>query len=147
MKVSHILATRKADRAGFTLMEMILVLAIIALLVGAGVVGMVGVLDDAKFGKAEMDMKAIEGGLIRYQTAALFYPTTEQGLRALVERPGSEPIPRRWTKKMEPSKLLDPWGREFQYLNPGSHNPDSYDLWSVGPDGQEGTGDEIGNWE
>lgn len=128
-------------------MEMILVLAIIALLVGAGVVGMVNVLEDAKFTRAETDIQAIKGALIRYQTMALFYPSTEQGLKALVERPSSEPIPRKWTKKMEQSKLKDPWGHEYQYANPGRQNPTGYDLWSLGPDGQDNTGDEFGNWE
>ncbi len=137
----------RARRAGFTLMEMILVLAIISLLLGAGVFTMVGVVEDAKLSRAEADLETLEANLVRYQTMALRFPTTEQGLMSLVNRPSVEPIPRKWTKKMEESALLDPWGKPYNYANPGARNPTGFDLWSVGPDGTNATEDDIGNWE
>ena len=136
-----------ARRAGFTLMEMILVLAIISLLLGAGVFTMVGVLEDAKYQKASADLSSLQPNLVRYQTMSLRFPTTEQRLNSLVNRPGSEPIPRKWTKKMEDSALYDPWQNPYQYANPGAKNPTGYDLWSIGPDGTNATEDDIGNWE
>ena len=134
-------------RAGFTLMEMILVLAIISLLLGAGVFTMVGVVEDAKWSRAEADLETLETNLVRYQTMALRFPTTEQGLVSLVNRPSAEPMPRKWTKKMEESALYDPWGNLYHYANPGAKNPTGFDLWSVGPDGTNATEDDIGNWE
>ena len=139
--------TLAAQRAGFTLMEMILVLAIISLLLGAGVFTMLNVVEDAKLQRAAADLETLETNLVRYQTMALRYPTTEQGLNALVNRPSSEPIPRKWTKKMEESALYDPWGNPYQYANPGNNNPTGFDLWSMGPDNTNATEDDIGNWE
>ena len=84
---------------------------------------------------------------MRYQTMALRYPTTEQGLKALVTRPGTEPIPRKWTAKMEDAALFDPWQSPYQYANPGRNNQTGYDLWSMGPDMTNGTDDDLGNWQ
>ena len=131
---------------GFTLMEMLLVLGIIALLVGMGTYMMVNVLGDAEIGKARGDIKTLEASLIRYKTKGGLYPTTEQGLKALVTKPADGPQPRSYSTLLREQALMDPWGNSYQYRRPGRHNPETYDVYSVGPDGQDGTEDDIGNW-
>ena len=131
----------------FTLMEMVVVLAIIALLMGAGVYMMTDVRDDAKYQMAITGINSLKTNLIRYETFSRRLPTTEQGLQALVSRPESEPRPRNWKPMLEsPDGLLDPWNNPYQYLNPGKRNTDGYDLFSYGPDKKSGTEDDIGNW-
>lgn len=127
-------------------MEMMLVLFIIALIVGGGVVLMQNVGQDAEISKAKSDIRSWETNLIRYKTKALALPTQQQGLEAMVVKPTVEPIPRSWTPMAKPEALLDPWQRKYQYRNPGKQNPSSYDVFSLGPDGQEGTEDDVGNW-
>ena len=76
------------------------------------------------------------------------YPTTEQGLKALIKKPTASPVPKNWKKGGYVQELPeDPWGNKYQYANPGVHNPDSYDLYSFGPDQEEGSDDDIGNWQ
>ncbi len=137
---------RSYSTQGYTLMEMILVLFIISLLLGGGVFLMQNVGKDAEIGKAGADIKAWETNLIRYKTKALMLPTQSQGLEAMVKEPTSEPKPKSWIPMAKPEALMDPWGKKYQYRNPGKHNTDSYDVYSFGPDGQEGTRDDIGNW-
>ena len=131
---------------GFTLMEMLLVLAIIGLLVGMGSYMMVNVVGDAEDMKATADLKAFEANLIRYKTKASLYPTTQQGLKALVTRPSDGPQPRSWKQYTKEPALYDPFGNPYQYQLPGTRNPDTYDIWSIGKDGKSGTEDDIGNW-
>lgn len=135
-----------ASAHGYTLMEMILVLFIISLLLGGGVYLMQGVGQDAEIVKARADIKTWETNLIRYKTQALMLPTQPQGLEAMVKEPSSEPKPKMWTPMTKPEALIDPWGKKYQYRNPGKKNPQSYDVFSTGPDGQEGTPDDLGNW-
>lgn len=73
-------------------------------------------------------------------------PTTEQGIKALVERPSSEPVPERWTQLLE-EVPKDPWGQEYKYRYPATKSKKPYDIYSAGKDGQEGTDDDIGNWK
>lgn len=127
-------------------MEMMLVLFIIALILGGGVYMMQNVGQDAEYGKAQGDIKAWETNLIRYKTKALLLPTQQQGLESMVTKPSAEPIPKRWSQMAKPEALMDPWGNRYQYRNPGKRNPQSYDVFSVGPDKQEGTEDDVGNW-
>jgi len=129
------------------LMEMILVLAIISILLGTGVFTMLNVVEDAKLQQAEAALETLETNLVRYQTMALRYPTTEQGLDALVNRPSTEPVPRKWTQKMEERALYDPWTNPYQYTNPGVRNATGFDLWSIGPDGIASSEDDLGNWQ
>lgn len=136
-----------SSRRGFTLMEMLLVLGIIALLVGMGIFTMTDVLGDAEEGKARGDIQTLRTNLIRYKTKGGMYPTTEQGLDALVKRPTTAPQPRSWKQYYSSEQaLMDPWNNKYQYQYPGKHNTDSYDIFSMGQDGQPGTEDDIGNW-
>lgn len=131
---------------GFTLMEMMLVLFIIALILGGGVYLMQNVGQDAEISKAQADIKAWETNLIRYKTRNLFVPTQQQGLEAMVIQPSSDPKPKMWVQLSKPEALNDPWGHKYQFRNPGKHNPSGYDVYSFGPDGMDGTNDDVGNW-
>ncbi len=131
---------------GFTLMEMLLVLGIIALLVGMGTYMMVNVLGDAEEGKVKADIQTLKASLIRYKTKGGIYPTTEQGLKALVTKPSDGPQPRSYKTLLSEQALYDPWGNLYQYRRPGRNNPEDFDIYSLGPDGKEGTDDDIGNW-
>lgn len=128
-------------------MEMLLVLAIIALLVGMGTYMMVGVLGDAESGKARSDIQSFRASLIRYKTMAGTYPTSGQGLEALVNRPSDGPKPRSWKKLLQEGALTDPWAQPYQYRYPSTKSDDPYDIYSMGPDMKDGTEDDIGNWE
>ena len=139
--------SRYRRNRAFTLMEMILVLGIIALLLGVGTYFMVDVLSDAEEGKAKADITALSTSLIRYKTKARMYPSEQQGLDALVNRPNSQPEPASWKQFMKPQGIIDPWGQTYEYRYPGKHNATSYDIFSLGFDKKEGTEDDIGNWE
>jgi len=127
-------------------MEMLLVLGIIALLVGMGTFMMVDVLGDAEEGKVKGDIQTMKANLIRYKTKGGIYPSSEQGLKALVSKPSDGPQPRSYKSLMREEALLDPWGNIYQYRRPGRQNPEEYDIYSWGKDGQDGTEDDIGNW-
>ena len=131
-------------RRGYTLVEIMLVLAIIAVLVGAGIYKLSGNLDVAKETRVDADIATVTTQLKTYEMQALTLPTTEQGLDALVTQPTTDPIPARWHQLFE-SVPVDPWNRPYQYRNPGTHNPNGFDLYSLGPKGKEGDGN-FGNW-
>lgn len=138
----HLLSQR-----GYTLVEIMLVLSIIAVLLAAGIHYMAGNLDTAKEIRVRGDIQTITVQLRTYEMQNLFMPTSEQGLLALVTQPTTEPKPARWRHLLDKEALMDPWGTLYQYKNPGKHNVTGFDLYSVGPDRTEGTADDIGNWE
>lgn len=132
--------------SGFTLIEMLIVLAIISLLVGMGTYMMKNVIVDAEVGRAKADIQALNASLIRYKTRAGFYPTTEQGLKALVSMPTVGPKPQSYTSLIAEQAIIDPWTQPYEYRRPGEKNPETYDIFSKGADGKVGTDDDIGNW-
>jgi general secretion pathway protein G len=136
---------RSFARGGFTLMEMLIVLSIIALLTAMVMYNLTGVTDTARKQKVQSDLLGFKEMLAAYQLESGALPTTEQGLKVLWARPTAEPIPQHWRAMLE-SETLDPWQHSYQYRNPGKHNPDRYDVFSTGPDGQVDTADDIGNW-
>jgi general secretion pathway protein G len=111
----------------------------------------VGRTDDARIGAAKQDIASIMQALKLYRLDNGRYPTTEQGLRALIERPGTEPQPANWKQGgyLERSSVpKDPWGKEYQYLSPGLRG--EIDVFSFGRDGQsggEGVDADIGSWQ
>lgn len=125
----------------FTLVELLLVVTIIGILAGAVLINFTGKSQEAKVTRARLDIGNIGSALSLYEIETGSFPSGDQGLMALVEDPG---VPG-WTRKLNASSLKDPWGNEYQYSYPGSRDSD-YDLYSIGPDGQEGTDDDIGNW-
>ncbi len=135
---------RTLRQGGFTLLEIMLVVAIIALLVGGAVVMVGPAMKQAKTTRVETDIATLKTDLLMYQSYSGSYPTTEQGLSALRARPTSEPQPVRWSKVLD-DLPLDPWNQAYHYECPGTHNTDGYDLYSTGTpgSGQEGI---IGNW-
>jgi general secretion pathway protein G len=128
--------------AGYTLFEIMLVLGIIAVLVGSAIFMLVGNVDLAKEQRVGSDISAISIQLRAYEMQNLRKPTTSQGLKALVEPPTEDPKPRKWRQFME-AVPLDPWGKEYCYVNPGKFKKNGYDLYSFGPDGVESK-DDIG---
>jgi general secretion pathway protein G len=143
MKKRHFLPMQRHS-AGYTLIEIMLVLAIIAVLLGAGIYKVIGNLDAARETRVQSDIATITTQLKTYEMENLFMPTTEQGLDALVKTPSSDPKPRRWRQLLE-KVPEDPWGMPYQYRNPGVKNPNSFDLFSWGPDRKESE-DDLGNW-
>jgi general secretion pathway protein G len=129
-------------RSGFTLLEMVIVLGIIAMILGGAVFGMRKIGDAAKLKQVDADMKAYDSALRMYKLNATNYPTTQQGLQALVTKPTSAPVPRKWTSVAD-RLTPDPWGSEYGYKFPGRKNPSEFEIISKGPDGQEGTEDDI----
>jgi general secretion pathway protein G len=130
---------RLRAEAGYTLLEIMMVLSIIALLLGAVIYTMSDKIDIAKELRVKSDLQAISTELRTYEMLNYRKPTTEQGLKALVQMPSSAPKPQHWKKLME-SVPLDPWGNEYVYRNPGKFKTDGYDLYSLGPKGEEGEG-------
>ena len=140
---------RRAVRAaGFTLIEIMVVITILGILAALIVPRVVGRTDDARISAAKQDIASVMQALKLYRLDNGRYPSTEQGLRALVERPSTEPVPSNWKQGGYLDRLpKDPWGNEYQYLNPGVHG--EIDVFSFGRDGQpggEGPDADIGSW-
>ena len=134
-------------RAAFTLLEIMLVVLIIGLLIGMALRFTGGKLDEARQVKVKGDIQQMKTNLLMYQAGNGFYPSTEQGLKALVTKPESEPKPRNW-RQLDSEVPRDPWDKEYFYVQPGKHNPKEYDIFSAGPDRlPETEEDNIGNWE
>jgi general secretion pathway protein G len=140
-------AVSRRARRGFTLMEMIIVLTIIALLVALAMSTLTGTTDTAREEAARANVLALKTALYSYQLQCGSLPTQDQGLKALWEKPTIEPVPARWRAQFSEDEGTDPWNRPYKYLNPGKHNPDSFDVYSTGSDGVDGAADNIGNWK
>ena len=132
---------------GFTLIELMVVLAIIGILAALVVPSVLGRADDARVTAARTDVGNLAQALKLYKLDNQRFPTAEQGLQALVVRPSAEPVPTNWKSYLD--KLpADPWGRPYQYLNPGLKG--EIDVMSWGADGQsggEGVNADIGSWQ
>ncbi len=132
--------------SAFTLLEIMLVVTIIAILVGGAIVAFAPALDTTKKTKAAADIEQMKTWLVMYSARAGGFPTTEQGLQALAAKPTSEPVPSNWSPQTDDIPK-DPWNHDYLYECPGTHHPDSFDLFSCGPDGKPHTPDDIGNWK
>lgn len=138
----------RAD-SGFTLLEILLALGILAMLVALAVTNVGKILGGAQDSVAKTFVReSMKTPLTAYRISVGDYPSTEEGLQALVTAPENKAD--RWKGPyvdVPGGKLpLDPWGEPYQYRYPGVHNKDGYDLWSKGPDKTDGTDDDIGNW-
>ncbi|HEV09594.1 MAG: type II secretion system major pseudopilin GspG [Sulfurihydrogenibium sp.] len=129
---------------GFTLIELLVVIIILGLLAALIVPKITGRVDEAKVETTKVQLKALKDALEQYKLDNGTYPTTQQGLKALVEKPTTPPIPPRWRQYLD--KLpKDGWGNDFIYVSPGVNRP--FELKSPGPDGVEGTDDDISVWD
>jgi len=136
-----------AKNAGFTLIELMIVVVILAILAAAVIPRLSGRTKQARISTAQMDISAnISVALDLYELDNGRYPASDQGLKALQTKPSSSPVPINWNGPYLKRKPIDPWGNEYKYAYPGTHSND-YDLYSLGPDATEGTKDDITNWE
>jgi len=139
------------NNRGMTLIEIMVVVFILALLAALVAPKIIGRSDDAKIADAKVQIKHLETGLKLYKLDNGSYPTTEQGLQALIEKPTVGQIPKNWRAEgyLEGKKIpKDPWGNDYVYLSPGEHG--DYDICSYGADGVkggEGINADISNWE
>ena len=136
----------KNRRAGFTLIELMLVLVILSAIAAMVVPRLAGRSEEARRKVAEADIKGnLSVALKLYEVDNGRYPSTEQGLASLLEKPSSPPTPKDWKGPYLEQEPLDPWQKAYVYRYPGSHPPRDYDLSSFGPDGVE-SDDDIRNW-
>lgn len=139
---------QRAVQRGFTLIEVMVVVVILGILAAIVVPKVMDRPDAARITKAKQDIRALESALNLYRLDNYNYPSTDQGLEALVSKPSGSPEPRNWKNGGYLDRLpRDPWGQEYQFLSPGSHGV--VDIYSLGADGRpggEGVNGDIGNW-
>ncbi|MCL2349381.1 MAG: type II secretion system major pseudopilin GspG [Planctomycetaceae bacterium] len=133
-------------RSGFTLIEIMLVLFILMTIIGIGTFSVITVQRNAMIRIAKVNVENFSKNLDLYASIVGCYPSSEDGLDALRNCPTSLPDPSKWVQVAKKDIPLDPWGSPYQYQYPGSHNADTFDLWSFGPDKITGTEDDITNW-
>lgn len=133
-------------KAGFTLVEMLLVIGLIVLLAGLVIVNVDNIFGDqqAKLTHFKVN-EAFKTPLFKYRMDMGSYPSTDQGLKALLQKPSNDSGKWRGPYVDKAEDIVDPWGNELKYRYPSTNNPGSYDLYSLGPDGSE-SGDDIRNW-
>ncbi len=133
---------------GFTFIELVVAIAILAILATIVLPRVMGKVDDAAVAKAKADVRNIVTALDLYKLDNFSYPSTDQGLAALKSKPGGQPEPANWKAGGYVEQLpKDPWNRDYEYLSPGQHG--EIDVWSLGRDGKpggEGADADIGNW-
>ena len=133
---------------GFTLIEIMIVVVILSILASMVIPRLMDRPDQARVVKAQQDIRVIESTLSMYRLDNYVYPTSAQGLDALMEKPTLQPIPKKWTSPYLDRLPYDPWGNPYVYTMPGEHG--DYDLTSFGSDGELGGADyasEINNWQ
>jgi general secretion pathway protein G len=140
--------SRCRRQSGFTLIEIMVVVIIIGLLAAIVAPQVIGRVDDAQIEKARADIRNIESAMDLYRLDNFAYPSTEQGIDALVNKP-NDPNIRNWNPGGYIGRTpRDPWGNPYQYLNPGSHG--TIDIYTLGADGRpggDGINADIGNWD
>jgi general secretion pathway protein G len=135
-------------RSGFTLIEVLLVLAILVIIASFAVMAYGPIQRKAYSNAAKTQVRALKGPLQAYRLDMNDFPTSAQGLEALRNPPGDLANPGKWSGPYLDSPVpLDPWEQQYQYEYPGRHDADMPDIWSMGPDGADGTPDDVGNWQ
>jgi len=138
-----------ARARGFTLIEILVVITILAIMGAVVVPKLIGRVDEARISAAKLDINNLKSALNMYKLDNQRYPTTDQGLQALVTKPTSGPEAKGWRSGYIEKLPADPWKNPYQYIAPGTHGT-AFDIFSYGADGQPGgTGDDadIGSWE
>ena len=131
--------TLREKQQGFTLLEIMLVVTIIALLLGAAIYKLGGNVEYSRHVRVAADIQGINTQLKLYESMNGFFPTTDQGLQALVTQADTDPRPTRWYQLYK-EMPKDPWQNNYIYICPGLKNPNSYDLYSAGPSRKPGAG-------
>lgn len=134
---------KHTGRSGFTLIELMVVVIIIAALAAMVLPKVLPATDSAKTHIAAGDIANITVALKLYRLHNDRYPTSDEGLDALLKPSTS----RTWKESYLERPAVDPWGRKYQYRSPGTHNAGGFDLWSMGVDGQDNTADDVTNWQ
>jgi general secretion pathway protein G len=138
----------KKQQSGFTMIELMVVIVILGILATVVVPKIMGNPDKARVVKAKQDVRALESALNLYRLDNFTYPTTDQGLDALINKPEGEEV-RNWKQGGYMSRMpQDPWGNDYLYLSPGQHG--NIDIYSLGADSQpegEGANADVGNWD
>jgi len=133
-------------RAGFTLVEILLVLAIIMILATIGIINIDKIFGDTQDKVASFQVnETFKTPLLKYRLDVRNYPSSSEGLDVLMKRPAAGS--KSWKGPYVDQVPLDPWKNAYRYRFPGEKNQGGYDLWSIGPDGMDGTPDDIGNWQ
>lgn len=137
-----------SDNCGFSLIEIILVVIIIATLSAMVVPRLSGRSEQARQAAAKADIEVnIPTALKLYELDNGFPPTTDQGLNALLQKPTTTPMPENWNGPYLEKLPVDPWGRPYQYQSPGTNRPHDYDLSSLGKDPKpDASSDDVANW-
>jgi general secretion pathway protein G len=137
------------NRGGFTLLEILLVVVIIGMLVGVAAVNLTKSSEKAKLTSTRNQIDAYKTALGVYEMDNGFFPSADQGLQALIQQPSSAPQPMNWKGPyLDPAVLkTDPWGHDYVYKYPGTHNTAGYDLYSLGITGVDGDPGNLGNWQ
>jgi len=135
---------RRERTAGFTLMEVLLVLVILVVLASMAVNVFWGTQEKADKQAAATQVGLYARALDHFRLDMKKYPGN---LQELIQKPGDAAAANRWAGPYMDRIAKDPWDREYHYASPGKHNTNSFDVWSAGPDGQDGSADDIGNWE
>ncbi len=139
---------RSAGRTAFTLVEVLLVLVILVIIGSIAVTAYGPIQRRAYVNAARSQIKAFKTPLNAYLLDIGDYPSSAQGLQALRYPPADLPDPSKWNGPYLDSEIpLDPWGNPYQYEYPGRFDPSQPDIWSLGPDGIDGTDDDIGSWQ
>lgn len=139
---------RKPKARAFTMMEILVVLAILGLLAGLAISNIGGIFGGAQVTAAQLFVReSMKSPLFTYRMHMGDYPSSSDGLQALITRPGTRGEKWHGPYITETKIPVDPWGEPYQYAYPGTRNKGGYDLWSKGPDKQSGTEDDIGNWD
>lgn len=139
---------QKRRQGGFTLIEIMVVVVILGILAATIIPQFMGTTQDAKIGVAKTHVAEFDSAIARFNLHMDRYPTSEEGLKALVEAPSDAGD--KWRGPYIKQVRLDPWKEPYQYRAPGTRHPTSFDVWSKGADkadGGEGEGADIGNWE
>ncbi len=138
--------SRRRTARGFTLTEILIAIALVVIIVTVAVVNLTGVVTTGQEHAAKLFVtEGVDTPLMCYRLDTGSFPTTAQGLRALVEQPAGVANWKGPYLKAD-AKLQDPFGTDYNYVYPGTHNPKGYDCWSAGVDKTNGTADDIGNW-
>ena len=137
---------RPRPREAFTLIEVLLVLVILVILGSLVGIQIRSAQKKGLVNSAKAQVGMFKTPLDMYQLDLGSYPSSSSGLEALRTAPGDVQDSKWQGPYLEKAVPADPWGRQYQYANPGKHNTDGYDVWSLGPDGADGTDDDVGNW-